>query len=41
MTEEQIKFICKWLIDNGNRPISKEEKEIIKQTIDKTKKSKN
>lgn len=37
MTEEQIKFICKWIIDNGNRPLSKEEKEIIKQAIDKVK----
>lgn len=37
MTEEQIKFICKWIINNGNRPLSKEEKEIIKQAIDKAK----
>lgn len=35
MTEEQLKFLCKWLIDNGNRPLSDTEKEAIKQAIDK------
>lgn len=34
MTEEQVKFLCKWMIDNGNRPITEFEKEVIKQAID-------
>ena len=29
MTEEQIKALCKWIIDNGNRPLSDSEKELI------------
>lgn len=37
MTEEQIKFICKWIIENSNRPLSELDKEIIKQTIDNAK----
>ena len=37
MTEEQIKTLCKWIIDNGNRPLSDSEKELIKQAIDKAK----
>ena len=37
MTEEQLKFLCKWLIDNGRRPLTHIEKEMIKQAIDSTK----
>ena len=37
MTEEQIKALCKWIIDNGNRPLFDTEKELIKQAIDKAK----
>ena len=37
MIEEQIKTLCKWIIDNGNRPLSDSEKELIKQAIDKAK----
>lgn len=37
MTEEQIKFICKWIIENSNRPLSELDKEIIKQAIDNAK----
>lgn len=37
MREEQLKFLCKWIIDNGNRPLSDKEKELIKQAIDKAK----
>ena len=37
MTEEQYKFICKWIVDNGNRPMSETDKEIIKQVIDNSK----
>lgn len=35
MTEEQDKFLCKWLVENGNRPLSEMQKELIKQAIDK------
>lgn len=37
MTEEQYKFLCKWIVDNGNRPLRESEKELIKQAIDKAK----
>ncbi len=37
MTEEQIKFLCKQLVKNSNRPLSDFEKELIKQAIDKAK----
>ena len=35
MTEEQAKALCKWMVDNANRPLSEVEKEIIKKAIDK------
>ena len=34
MTEEQIKEITKWVIDNSNRSLSDQDKEIIKQAVD-------
>lgn len=37
MTEEQVKFICKWIVENCNRPLSELDKELIKQAIDKAK----
>lgn len=37
MTEEQIKFLCKQLVEKSNRPLSDFEKELIKQAIDKAK----
>ncbi len=37
MTEKQIKFLCKWIVENSNRPLSKVEKEVIKQAIDQAK----
>ena len=37
MTEEQIKFLCKQLVENSNRPLSDFDKELIKQAIDKAK----
>ena len=36
MTEHQIKGITKWFIDNSNRPLSKQDKEIIKQAVDES-----
>ncbi len=37
MTEEQIKFLCKQIVEHSNRPLSDFEKELIKQSIDKSK----
>ena len=34
MSEEQIKFLCKWIVENGDRPLSPIQKELIKQAID-------
>lgn len=36
MTEQQIKEITKWVVDNSNRPLSKQDKEIIKKAVDKS-----
>ena len=30
MNEEQIKFLCKWLIENSSRPLTDLEKEALK-----------
>ncbi len=35
MSEEQIKILCKWIVENGGREFSCGEKEILKQAIDK------
>ena len=37
MTEEQIKFLCKWAVKNNNRILSDYEKEQIKAAIDSAK----
>ena len=34
MTEQQWKAFAKWCLDNGQRKLTKEEKEIIKLAID-------
>ena len=34
MTEEQYKFLCKWIVDNANRPLEEFKKELIKKAID-------
>ena len=34
MTEHQAKEFAKWLVDNGQRKLTKEEKEEIKLAID-------
>ncbi len=36
MNEEQIKALCKFLVENGNRNLSVIEKELLKQAIDKS-----
>ena len=36
MTEEQIKALCKFLIDNGNHSITDTEKEMLKQAVDQS-----
>ena len=35
MTEQQIKLFCKLCIEKSNRPFSKEQKELLKQAVDK------
>lgn len=37
MNEDQVKAILKWIVENGNRPLTNEQKEIIKQAIDRCK----
>ena len=37
MTKEQIKFLYKWAVQNSNRPLTDEEKEVLKQAIDAAK----
>ena len=37
MTEEQIKFLCKWLIENSSQPLTDLEKEMLKQAVDSSK----
>ena len=36
MTEEEIKAICKFFVDNGKRNFTDAEKELIKQAIDQS-----
>lgn len=35
MTEEQLKFLCKWAVQNSQRPFTEADKELLKQAIDK------
>ena len=37
MTEQEIKSICKQLVEHGDKPLTDTEKELIKQAIDKSK----
>ncbi len=37
MTEEQIKLICKWIIENSSRPLTDLEKETLKHAVDSSK----
>lgn len=37
MTEQEIKFICKQLVEYGDKLLTDTEKELIKQAIDKSK----
>ena len=37
MTEEQVKLLCKIVVENVNRQFTKEQKEILKQAIDQAK----
>lgn len=34
MTEKEVKFLCKWIVENSNRPLHQIDKELIKQAID-------
>lgn len=37
LTEQEIKFICKQLVEHGDKPLTDTEKELTKQAIDKSK----
>ena len=39
MIEEQVKILCKQIVENSNRPLSDLDKELIKQAIDNAKNS--
>ena len=36
MSEEQIKLLCKLVVEYGNRPFNREEKELLKQAINQS-----
>lgn len=37
MTEQEVKTICKLLVQNSKRPFTDAEKELLKQEIDRSK----
>lgn len=37
MTEKEIKELCKFVLENSNKPLSDEQKELIKLAIDNSK----
>ena len=37
MNDKQLKFLCKWAIQNSNRPLTDAEKELLKQAVDNAK----
>ncbi len=37
MTEQNLKDLCKWALENSNKPLSKEQKELLKHAIDNSK----
>ena len=37
MTEQNLKDLCKWALENSNKTLSKEQKELLKQAIDSSK----
>lgn len=37
MTEQEIKAMCKLAIENSNHPLTKPEKVLLKQVVDKAK----
>ena len=37
MTEKDIKDLCKYMVDNSNRPLKENEKELLKQAINNAK----
>lgn len=36
MTEKEIKGLCKFALENSDKPLSEKQKELIKQAIDKS-----
>lgn len=37
MTEQDVKLMCKWVVENGNHNFTDAEKELLKQAIDMSK----
>ena len=37
MDEKAVKEMCKWIVDHGNRPLTKEQKDVIKAAIEASK----
>ena len=37
MTEQEVKLLCKWAVENGNHRFTDTEKELLKQAIDHAK----
>ena len=37
MNEKVFKEMCKWAVDHGNRPLTHQQKEVLKAAIEKSK----
>ena len=37
MTEQNLKDLCNWALENSNKPLSEEQKELLKHAIDSSK----
>ena len=37
VTEQNLKDLCKWVLENSNKPLSEEQKELLKHAIDSSK----
>lgn len=37
MEEKAIKEMCKWAVDHGNRPLTQQQKEVLKIAIEQSK----
>lgn len=37
MEEKALKEMCKWAVDHGNRPLTQQQKEVLKAAIEQSK----